>query len=310
MGTEEEASRMRGAIRKAVERASKEAEQVAGGYSAIGGDSLVNDSKKQAGMRALASAMTKAPALAQILELAGRLQRIMASVKSEEVGKDPAEVVGITMGADLARLLPSEMCKLAMSPKLFFSAMMEGRLLQYQSRKQVEKGRGPLVVCIDHSGSMQAGSRHIWASAIAVALLKEAKAERRGFAVCLFNWEIQDSWTFSQTGDMAGLLSLVCRTPAGGTDTSSALGWAYGQVQQQPKADVVILTDGVDGSLENKVGNIQEWKQSLGVKILTVRIGGDVGGCFPALNTISDRLWEVSEFADAAKDLLREVVKK
>jgi uncharacterized protein with von Willebrand factor type A (vWA) domain len=303
------AARMRVALRAAIDSAAKDVESLAGSYFALGGGAMQSDKAKQASMRQLADAMKQAPVLAKILELAGRLQRIMASVKTEEVGKDPAEIVGVTTGSDLGRLLPSEMCKLAMSPKLFFADMMEQRLMQYQSRKQVQKGRGPLVVCIDHSGSMQAGGRHVWASAIAVALMTEAMSQKRPFAMSLFNSSVQDSWAFSETGDMAGLLSLVSRTPNGGTNIASAIDWAYGQVASQPKADIVILTDGEDGSLEQGVTRINEWKRTLEMKILAVRVADD-STYYRGLEKIADQMWEVSEFADAARSLLKEVVKK
>lgn len=301
---------MRNALRAAMKAAAGEVEAVAGGYSALGCDPLATDAQKRQMMTAISDRMKKSPALAEIVKLAGRLQRMMEGLKEEQVGKDPAEIVGVIQGNDLGRLLPSELCKLATTPKLFFADLLEGKTLQYKSRKVEEKGRGPVVVCIDHSGSMRSGSRHVWAAAIAVALMTEAKASGRPFAACLFNAGVQASWGFSDSVnvDVAGLLDFVSRTPNGGTDISKAVLWAREQVAAEPKADVVILSDGDDRMSPEAVADLVAWKASTASKVLSVRVAGDP--TYGALEAISDRLWTVSDFAEAAKSLLSEMVKK
>lgn len=299
----------RNALRAAIESAKGEIDGICGGYSAFGCDPMAPDAEKRRMMGLISDRIKQNPKLAEIAKLAGRLQRMMEGMKEEEIGKTPAEIVGVIQGSDIGRLLPSELAKLAATPKLFFKDMMENQLLQYKSRRVEEKGRGPLVVCVDHSGSMKQGSRHLWASAIAVALMLEAREAGRPFAVCLFNGGIADSWAFS-TGprDVASLLDLVSRTPAGGTSISGAVSWAMGQVATEPKADVVILSDGDDRMSPEQITGAVNWKAQTGAKILAIRVAGDPS--YKALDEISDRLWTVADFADAAKSLLAEVVKK
>jgi hypothetical protein len=60
------------------------------------------------------------------------------------------------MGGDLARILPSEMLRF-LDPLTEDKAMLdliEGRMLQYEIRGKQKKGKGPIVICIDSSGSM------------------------------------------------------------------------------------------------------------------------------------------------------------
>lgn len=300
---------LRNALRAGIAAANEKVETVVGGYSAFGGDSLVPDAQKRQIMQAVAKGVKESPVLAEIIKLAGRLQRMMEGLKVEEVGKDPAEIVGVTQGSDVGRLLPSEMAKLATMPKLFFKDLLERQLLQYQSRKVTEKGRGPVVVCIDHSGSMTCGSRHVWASAIALALLTEAKAQGRPFAVCLFNSSVQDSWSFGQEGkSIEDLMALVARRPNGGTQIKAAIRWASQQVAQEPKADVVILSDGEDGMMESEVQEVVTWKKQRECRILSVRVGHD--SYETVLERMSDRMWQVEEFADAVRGVLAEMVKR
>ncbi|MDO8943467.1 MAG: VWA domain-containing protein, partial [Desulfobacterales bacterium] len=280
---------MRNALRAAIKAAKGEVEAVVGGYSAFGCDPMAPDAEKRRIMSTLSDRMKQSPILAKIAELAGRLQRMMEGLKTEQVGKNPAEIVGVIQGNDVGRLLPSELCKLATSPKLFFKDMLENQLLQAKSRRTEETGRGPLVVCLDHSGSMRAGSRHLWASAIAVALMNEAKAQGRPFSVCLFNAEVTASWSFGDSGrTLDGLLDLVSKIPNGGTDISSAVAWAQGQVAMEPKADVVILSDGDDYMTSDKIEAVNSWKKSCGCKILAVRVAGDPS--YTALDKISDKV--------------------
>jgi len=56
------------------------------------------------------------------------------------------------------------------------------------------------------------------------------------------------------------------------------------------------------------VADLVAWKASTASKVLSVRVAGDP--TFGALEAISDRLWTVSDFAEAAKSLLSEMVKK
>lgn len=301
---------LRNALRAGIESANQKVEAVAGGYSAFGGDQMAPNAEKARLLQVVAKGLRKHPKLAEIIKLAGRLHRMLEGLKVEEVGKDPAEIVGVVQGDDLGRLLPSELAKLATTPKLFFKDLLERQLLQYQSRKVVAKGRGPLVVCIDHSGSMGIGSRHIWASAIALALMLEAKAEKRPFAVCLFNAGITESWGFHDPEKgTEELMGLVARQPAGGTSLSIAVHWAMDQVAMQDKADVVILSDGDDyGMNDAMVEKVLAWKRTVSCKVMAIHIGGDAGA--RVLERFSDRLWRVPEFASAVRDLLSEVVKK
>ena len=57
--------------------------------------------------------------------------------------------------------------------------------MQYLLSGNEPLGKGPLVVLLDKSGSMD-GPRDIWATALSLALLDQAHRERRPFAlVCV-----------------------------------------------------------------------------------------------------------------------------
>ncbi len=69
------------------------------------------------------------------------------------------ELAGATMGNNISLLLPSEIQKLALPAlrPLFYLQYIERTLLEYEVKGKSEQERGPLVLCIDVSGSMEAG---------------------------------------------------------------------------------------------------------------------------------------------------------
>src|SRR6185312_10631442 len=98
--------------------------------------------------------------------------------------------------------------------------LVESRALQYKLEGSESLGKGPLVVCLDKSGSM-AGAADIWATAVALALLEVAQRQRRPFALLSFDARVKDE-VIVAPGEMLpeGALFIGC---AGGTDICRVL---------------------------------------------------------------------------------------
>ena len=92
----------------------------------------------------------------------------------------------VGVGAELSRLLPHELLALR-HPILrrdFTRRFVEAELLQYALRAVEEKGKGPMIVCLDGSSSM-AGDKEIWSKAVSLTLLDIAQRQRRLFrSIC------------------------------------------------------------------------------------------------------------------------------
>src|SRR5207245_9845248 len=67
----------------------------------------------------------------------------------------------------------------------FARGLIEGRLRSCAVRGD-ERGRGPMIVCLDGSGSM-AGDKEIWSKAVALTLLEIARRQRRLFRFICFS---------------------------------------------------------------------------------------------------------------------------
>ena len=110
----------------------------------------------------LADALANSPDLKAMSMLAGRMDRFARARTSKFALDAPPDVHDVrAAGFDgLASLLPSEMAHLA-HPALRAHAvarLVEGRALAYRYRGRSPEGRGPIVMCIDLSGSMLYGS--------------------------------------------------------------------------------------------------------------------------------------------------------
>lgn len=236
--------------------------------------SAATPSSSVAGLRQLAARVRTDDRLKRIALLAGRFKRIALAKQRQKVRSGADELSDIELGADLSRLLPTELLRFT-SPRQrlgLLRDLSERRCLQYHLSGADSLGKGPLVVALDKSGSMQ-GDRDLWATAVSLALLEVAQRQRRMFVLLAFDGAVKFEALVhpSETLPEDGLL-IQC---AGGTDISVALTRALEIIRTHPgairKADVVLITDG-----ESDTGSspaVRHAATELGVTVLGVGIG-------------------------------------
>jgi uncharacterized protein with von Willebrand factor type A (vWA) domain len=86
----------------------------------------------------------------------GRYKRLAMQAQREKVKKGIEEVFNIITGSDIHKTIPSELLKFC-NPEtemLFFKDYTEGKLLQYDYHSKEKKQKGPIICCVDNSGSM------------------------------------------------------------------------------------------------------------------------------------------------------------
>ncbi len=232
--------------------------------------------------RTLAARLKGDQRLKRIAQLAGRFRRIAAAKRRSRVRHGADEIVDIEQGADLARLLPAELARLV-HPVLRLSLLrdlVERRCLQYQMTGTETLGRGPLVVCLDKSGSME-GERDIWATAVALALLDVAQAERRPFALLGFDGRVKHESVVAPGEALpeSGLF-VPC---SGGTSIDSVIGRGLDIIEARPgalrRADIVLITDGESSA--DDAHTLGTRRAAMGVTVLGVAIGIDAASLAP-----------------------------
>ncbi|OFX24393.1 MAG: VWA domain-containing protein [Anaeromyxobacter sp. RBG_16_69_14] len=225
-------------------------------------------------IRGLARRLRDDARLRRIALIAGRFKRIAASKRRQKVKHGADEITEITQGADIARLLPSELSKLARRSLrlLFMRDLLERQCLQYQLAGTETLGKGPLVVALDKSGSME-GPRDIWATALALALLDQAQREKRMFALLLFDGGVKYEAIVKPREPLPE--AALFQGCGGGTSIDAALTRALKIIDTHPgalrKADVVLVTDGA--SDESSAPELRQLAERLNVTLLGLGIG-------------------------------------
>lgn len=157
------------------------------------------------------------------------------------------------------RMLPSELLNLEDETLevLFYARLLEKNLLTYELQgvnfingeetETSKKRTGPVVACLDTSGSMQ-GAPILKAKALLLAIANILKKEDRSLHVVLFG-SAGEILEFSIVGqnNSAGLLKFLNQGFGGGTDFETPLKHAFKIIASQndyKKADVLMISDG------------------------------------------------------------------
>ena len=239
-----------------------------------------------AASRALAQRLKGDPRLRKIALLAGRFRRSVAAKHRQRVRHGADEVSDIELGDDIGRLLPSELVKLVF-PKLRLVALrdlVERQAMQYSLTGKETLGRGPLVLCVDKSGSME-GDADIWATAVCLSLLELAQRERRQFAVIAFNSAVVYEIVVKAGEALpVGALFVGC---SGGTNIMSAISRGLAIIadnNELQRADIVVVTDGASDT--TSAPEVRARAAALGVTTLGVGIGVAPSALAPWCDTI------------------------
>jgi Mg-chelatase subunit ChlD len=228
--------------------------------------------------RSLAARLRDDPRLRRIALLAGRMKRIAASKRRQRVKHGADEITDIEQGAELGRALPSELAKLTHPRRRleFMRSFLERQVLQYQLVGSETLGKGPFVVLLDKSSSMD-GRRDEWATALALALLEHAATERRRAALVDFNGSPIYEASLPPGGTLpTGALFVQC---AGGTSIAAALQRGLDLCATDAalrKADIVLVTDGGSDATEAPVLRARAKGQNVTILGLAIGLEKDV----------------------------------
>jgi Mg-chelatase subunit ChlD len=291
------------AIQAIAERAAQAAADGAAQAQSANGWGTADSPLSQAplGARVDFALRLRDPRFQALARLIGRLKGIARTQHRAALRHSPEEIHRLTQGDDLSRVLPAELVLLRHPGARLDVArrLLEHQLVQYDLTPRPRTERGPLVVCLDASGSM-GGDRIDWAAAVGLALLDTARRQHRGFAACYFNGGVQATFDWPQ-GRVSPqeMLAFATVDASGGTDFTAPLAWALTQFDRKTYAhgDLVFVTDGqapVDASV------LQRWqtvRARLGIRGFGILIQS---AATAPLTDIVDRIWSVAGPDDAA----------
>lgn len=232
----------------------------------------------------------------RIAEIFGSIKRLAMTEQRRRVDYAREEIYDVTLGGDLANVLPSELAKLGDPDRedLFYKDLLEKSLPQYALRGYERVAKGNIVYVHDGSGSM-AGEREIFDKAIGLAFLHIARKQKREFYGIQFgnpgNFHIDDFRDIEHI-DPEAVLTFAERFLNSGTDFATPLNHAVEILDDEfhrtgrIKGDIVFVTDGQCGVTDTWMTQFKEAQKRLGFKVYGIIIGGEPSA--EPMNTICD----------------------
>ena len=262
--------------------------------------------------------------LAQWAELIGRFRQMAGGERARKVENAAGELVGVTLGDDLSRVIPSELANLGL-PELravFAARYAAGELMLYDSQGEQTTGQGAIIACVDTSHSMyEAGpdgiTREAWAKACALALLDQARHAGRDFVGILFSAADKVQVFRFPAGQPAGIAQVLDFAETflgGGTSYQAPLTAARELLEEEfnnaarTRGDIVMITDDECGVTEEWMRGWNDAKRLLGFRVFGVAVGAArAAEAGSVLEALCDNLRGVEDLGDvhAAADLFR-----
>jgi uncharacterized protein with von Willebrand factor type A (vWA) domain len=211
----------------------------------------------------------------------------------------PGETRGIHRSDRIARMLPSEAVLLG-HPRLrllWHARRAERTLLTYEDDDHLSEVRqhqslvqeprpgpqpalqavaGPLLLCVDTSGSMQGGAEAV-AKAVVLEAMRSAHASQRPCHVFAFggNGEVLELELGLNSMGIERLSAFLGQAFRGGTDICGPLERVIAKMEEVrwQRADLLIASDGEFGATPAVAARLDAVKHSLGLRVQGVLIG-------------------------------------
>jgi uncharacterized protein with von Willebrand factor type A (vWA) domain len=281
------------AVGKALAAASAEVAEARDAAAALGmgpGSPGCNDARRTA---TLYRRVRNDPNLRRICELAGRYRRVAQSRQRRKLMHGSDDCVGVTLDGEVSRILPHELARLSI-PECeddVLRRLVERQVLSRDYWASEPVGKGPIIIAVDESGSMEGEPVHT-AKALALAMAWIARQQRRWAALIAYR------------GDSGERLLAL---PPSRWDEAALLDWLAAfigrgstldvPVREMPRiyrdlrapageTDVLFVTD-CRCTIPAPVRDaFVEWKSSVQARLLTLVLGGAAGD----LDAISDEV--------------------
>jgi uncharacterized protein with von Willebrand factor type A (vWA) domain len=211
----------------------------------------------------------------------------------------PGETRGVRRSDRIARMLPAEAMLLG-HPRLrlvWHARRAERTLLTYEDDDRMTESRlqparvtvprpglqpskrremGPILVCVDTSGSMQGGAEAV-AKATCLEAMRAAHAQRRACHVFAFGGpdELIDMELSLDADGIAGLTHFLDQAFRGGTDICGPLEKVLAKIEEErwQLADLLVASDGEFGATPDIVARLRAAKRDAGLRVQGVLIG-------------------------------------
>jgi uncharacterized protein with von Willebrand factor type A (vWA) domain len=248
------------------------------------------------GKMQISTAEESMPVMEQLFE---PVKRLFEEIKDIQTPLAPMETRGITRSDDISRMLPSELVFLGhpqlkmlwharRAEKALLTYRVEGVLSEHvitekevlesqqQPGKKERLERGPIIVCLDTSGSMH-GTPEMVAKALTLEAMRVAHKEKRACYLYAFSGPqqiIEHQLELTEQG-LTEFMAFLIQSFHGGTDIQAPLEKAVAKLatEEWKRADIMIVTDGEFSVPSNIVEMIHKAKEKDKLRVHGVLVG-------------------------------------
>jgi uncharacterized protein with von Willebrand factor type A (vWA) domain len=211
----------------------------------------------------------------------------------------PGEIIGVRFSSRPERMLASEavMLRHPILKKLWRARHAEARLLSWETQAVLTDWRvdpraaarqasappepqalerGPIILCLDTSGSMRGAPENI-AKAVAIAALRVAHETGRGCKLIAFGGpdELVERDLGTGAAQLQALMDLMGQSFDGGTDIQTPIERAIEAVHEArwASADILVVSDGEFGCVPRVLTRLDTARARLGLRVQGVLVG-------------------------------------
>ncbi|HLX37754.1 MAG TPA: VWA domain-containing protein, partial [Candidatus Binataceae bacterium] len=253
--------------------------------------------------------------LGELARMVGRFKQDARALRKRTLDRGVAEAYDIERGADLGRMIPSELVAMHHHALRhdFHRRLLEGSILQYRIQDDEQKHKGPMVVCVDVSSSME-GQKELWSKAVSLTLMDIARRQRRLFRAVMFSSSnvvkvLDMNRERRYQPDLNKVMELAEFFPGGGTDFEAPIDAAMDLIEEKKlkRADIVIITDGECQVSDPWLAHLKERKDALDFSIYSVLV--DVGSSETStLAKFSDRMTSIKQLnSESTRDIFLKI---
>lgn len=242
--------------------------------------------------------------LKKFTDMIGKYKECAVEEQKKKIRNSAIEIKSVKVGDKIEDALPSDKLNLCneVTKKDFYRRMTQGQLMSYDKESQKQKNKGPIIVCIDQSGSMH-GEKDMWAKALAVGILEVAQLQKREFACIPYDYDVRKVTVIHKDEISPDkIIGIAEESATGGTDFEAPLKKASELIEDSnfKEADIIFITDGdcsVSSDFRRKFKQLKEDKDFKTMGVLV-----DYGhNSSSSLQDFCDSITTVSRIADATE---------
>ena len=246
-----------------------------------------------------------------LIKFTDKIGKFKETAVAQQEKKDKTTVVeinSVTNGSKIEDTLSSDMINLCndVTKKEFYKRMSENQLLTYEKNAEKAKNKGPIIVCLDKSGSMGGYGNDCdapldWGKALSVGILEIAQKQKREFACLAYDTDITDEIIIHKDDIVPEkILEVANIADGGGTSFTEPLKRCLDLIDQSEfkQADVVFITDGecaISNDFRRKFNQKKEEKE---FRVLGVIV--DEGGYHASDSSLKDFCDSITRISDIA----------